>query len=125
MSKAKPADQGVEVLTWLHPSDAAIIEAAAERGEGTRSGIIRESVALTLHFGLRPWRALQARERAESALRAMDELDEVLRHGVPDAADARDIVRAVRADLRAAYLPDGETPSHRMKAPPENGPGKG
>ena len=125
MSKAKPADQGVEVLTWLHPLDAAVIEAAAERGEGTRSGIIRECVALCLHFGLRPWRALAAREKAQSALAGLDELEHAIRAGADDDRDLLDIVDAIRADLRSAYLPDGAPPSHRLHAPPEAGPGRG
>lgn len=125
MSHATPADQGVEFKVWIHPHDAEIIHQAAEHGEGTRSGIIRECVSLCLHFGLRPWRALNARERAESALRSLDELEEVLKQGAPDPQDAVDIVRCVRADLRAAYLPDGDTPVHRMHTPPEKGPGSG
>lgn len=125
MSKAKPADQGVEVLTWLHPLDAAVIEAAAGRGEGTRSGIIRECVALCLHFGLRPWRALAAREKATAALAALDELEHAIRSFSGDERDLLDMVACIQADLRSAYLPDGEPPSPRMKAPPELGPGKG
>ena len=125
MSKAKPADQGVEVLTWLHPRDAAVVEAAAGRGEGTRSGIIRECVALCLHFGLRPWRALAAREKATAALATLDELEHAIRSFSGDERDLLDIVACIRADLRTAYLPDGAPPSPRMKAPPELGPGKG
>ena len=124
MSHAAPADQGVEVKVWLHPRDAGIIEAAAGRGEGTKSAIVRECVAMCLHFGLRPWRALAARHRAESALRSLDELADLLR-GEPDPRDALDMVVSIRADLRGAYLPDGETPDHRLKAPPELGPGRG
>lgn len=124
MSHAAPADQGVEVKVWLHPRDAGIIEAAAGRGEGTKSAIVRECVAMCLHFGLRPWRALAARHRAESALRSLDELEDLLR-GVIDPAEALDFVRAIRCDIRGAYLPDGETPDHRLKAPPELGPGRG
>ena len=125
MSKAKPADQGVEVLTWLHPLDAAVIEAAAGRGEGTRSGIIRECVALCLHFGLRPWRALAAREKALSALATLDELEHTIRSASGDDQDLISMLDCARADLRYAYLPDGDPPSPRMKAPPERGPGKG
>lgn len=124
MSRAAPADQGVEVKVWLHPRDADIIEAAAGRGEGTRSGIVRECVALCLHFGLRPWRALNARHRAESALRSLDDLRDLLR-GQPDPRDCLDMVDAIRADLRAAYLPDGECPAHRLRTPPDAGPGAG
>ena len=125
MSKAKPADQAVEVLTWLHPHDAAIIEAAAERGEGTRSGIIRECVSLCMHFGLRPWRALAAREKAQSALAGLDELEHAIREHAADDRDLLSMLECVRADLRSAYLPDGDLPTPRMKAPPERGPGKG
>jgi hypothetical protein len=124
MSHAAPADQGVEVKVWLHPRDADIIEAAAGRGEGTRSGIVRECVSLCLHFGLRPWRALNARHRAESALRSLDELEDLLR-GQPDPRDCLDMVDAIRADVRAAYLPDGDCPAHRLRTPPEAGPGAG
>lgn len=125
MSRAKEANQGVEMKVWIDPRDACIIARAAEEGQGTRSGIIRECVALCLHFGLRPWRALNARHRAESALRALDELEESIRGGTADDRDHLDILEAIRADLRAAYLPDGETPRHRLLAPPEAGPGKG
>jgi hypothetical protein len=125
MSKAKPADQAVEVLCWLHPSDAAIIHEAANRGEGSRSGIIRECVALCLHFGLRPWRALQARAHAENALRMLDEMENGICAATLDERDLLSLIAATRADLRAAYLPDGETPHHRLRTPPEAGPGKG
>lgn len=125
MSKAKPADQGVEVLTWLHPLDAAIIENAAERGEGTRSGIIRECVALCLHFGLRPWRALNARAAATSALATLDEMEHAIREHAADDRDLLSMLECVRAELRSAYLPDGDLPTRRMQAPPERGPGKG
>ena len=124
MSHAAPADQGVEVKVWLHPRDAATIEAAAGRGEGTKCSIVRECVAMCLHFGLRPWRALAARHRAESALRSLYVLEDLLR-GAPDPRDALDMVDAIRADIRAASLPDGETPHHRLKAPPDLGPGRG
>jgi hypothetical protein len=125
MSKAKPADQGVEVLTWLHPLDSAVIEAAAQRGEGTRSGIIRECVAMCLHFGLRPWRALAAREKAQSALASLDELEHAIRDATADDTDLLTMIECIRADLRSAYLPDGDPPTKRLKAPPERGPGRG
>lgn len=125
MSRAIPADQGVEVKVWLNPDDYNVINAASVQGEGSMSGIVRECVGLCLHFGLRPWRALNARHRAEAALASLDELEEILRGGRVDERDALDVVSAIRADLRAAYLPDGECPTHRLKAPPELGPGKG
>ena len=125
MSHATPADQGIEFKVWIHPQDAEIIMAAAEHGEGTRSGIIRECVSLCLHFGLRPWRALNARERAQSALTGLDELEHAIRAQTADDADLLTMIDCVRADLRAAYLPDGDTPNHRLRTPPEKGPGKG
>lgn len=125
MSKAKPADQGVEVKVWLHPNDHQVLHCATLRGEGSMSALVRECVGLCIHFGLRPWRALKARHRAESALRALDELEDIIRGGHGTDADALDVVRAIRADLRGAYLPDGECPDHRLVAPPEMGPGKG
>ena len=125
MSKALPRDQGVEVKVWLHPNDHLTLHMATLRGEGTMSGLVRECVGLCIHFGLRPWRALQARHRAESALRALDELEDIIRGGQAGDRDALDVVSCIRADLRAAYLPDGECPDHRLVAPPEAGPGKG
>lgn len=125
MSHATPADQGVEFKVWIHPHDAEIVMAAAEAGEGTRSGIIRECVSLCLHFGLRPWRALNARERAQSALAGLDELEHAIREHLAEDEDLTYMIETIRADLRAAYLPDGETPNHRLHTPPEKGPGSG
>lgn len=125
MSHATPADQGVEFKVWIHPHDAEIIMAAAEHGEGTRSGIIRECVSLCLHFGLRPWRALNARRRAQSALTGLDELEQAFREHVAEDEDLIYMIETIRADLRAAYLPDGECPAHRLRTPPEAGPGAG
>jgi len=125
MSHATPADQGVEFKVWIHPQDAEVIMAAAEQGEGTRSGIIRECVSLCLHFGLRPWRALNARERAQSALNGLDELEHAIRDQTADDTDLLSMIDCIRADLRAAYLPDGECPNHRMRTPPEAGPSSG
>ena len=66
-----------------------------------------------------------AREKALSALATLDELEHAIRSASADDQDLLSMLDCARADLRSAYLPDGDPPSPRMKAPPERGPGKG